>query len=321
VTERKTTVGDYLAALNFTTLDHAVVTNVTPTSPIPQKWRDVYNRSIQGNQQILEFMRPNGDVVILLIQPNEGTQKPGRRGYGLSDEEPGSPVGNVPYDPSGVNSLEIICPPGPYPRTFEEALVAIGHLPHPTIDNPFSEEASNTPSSNLRSTKPLQLLTDPVALKSQVQQFAPFSQVAKYTLPGAELNEMTPPHDTLKDARAGGKPREEPIKVIERSLENVSYHMRRQKEAEAWEKDVMQRYEGSTDVLSLIDEALSKIRGYEVSMKELKDRAVAERTLHSDGEMHLATVPHHTTPEQTPSPEQTPKPVEVEEVRDEAGEK
>ena len=318
MTEYKTTIGDYLAALNFTILDHAVVTNVTPTSPIPQKWREAFNRSIQGNQQILEFIRPNGDVVILLIQPNEGTQKLGRRGYGLSDEEPGSPAvgnGNVLSDFSGVNSLEIICPPGPYPRTLEEALAAIGHLPHPTFDNPFSEKASPTPS----------YFTNPSALKSQIQPFAPYPQIAKCTLSGAELNEVAPLHEagaTPKDAWVGKKPQEEPMKVAKRAPENV-YDKYWQMNTDSWEKDLIQQFEEKTSALDIVNEALSKIRGYEVNMKELKARVPAERVLHSDRRMHLATVPHlypqvDTTLEQTSSREKAPKPVEVEEVRDEA---
>ncbi|KAF8455806.1 hypothetical protein BGX38DRAFT_1266702 [Terfezia claveryi] len=312
MTERKTTVGDYLAALNLTILDHTVVTNVTPTSPIPQKWRDVYNRSIQGNQRMLEFMRPNGDVVILLIQPNEGVQKLGRRGYGLNDEEPGSPAvgGNSP----GINSLEVICPPGPYPRTLEEAFAAIGHPLYHTSDDSFDETAL---LSNIR-----RRFTDPVSpklpvnAKSQVQLFAPYSHVAKCTLPGAELNAVTPFHEadaTIKDAR---KPQEEPMKVIERTPENMPYYIHRQMEAEA---DIMQR---PADILSFVNEALFKIRDYEVSMKEFKTRVAAERALHSGGGMYSASASHlypraDTTPKSTSSPKQTgPKPVEVEEVSD-----
>lgn len=313
--EITTTVGDYLAALNLTILDHTVVTNVTPTSPIPQKWRDVYNRSIQGNQRVLEFMRPNGDVVILLIQPNEGVQKLGRRGYGLSDEEPGSPA--VGGDSPGINSLEVICPPGPYPRTLEEAFAAIGHPPYHTFDDSFDEMTLLSNIGTRRFTDPVSPKL-PVNVNSNVQPFAPYSQVAKCTLPGAELNEVTPFHKadaSIKDAR---KPQEEPMKVIERTPDNVPYYMPRQMEDEA---DVMQR---PADILSFVNEALFKIRDYEVSMKELKTRVAAERALHSDGGLYLASASHlcpqvDTTREPASSPKQTgPKPVEVEEVSDDS---
>ena len=314
---RKATVGNYLAALDLTTLDHAVVTNVTPTSPILQKWRDAYNRSIQGNQQVLELTRPNGDVVILLVQPNEGAQKLEKRGYGLSDEEPGSPaaggMSNSLYNSSSVNSLEVIYPLRPPTSTLREALGAIGHPPHPphpTLDSPFGGKASTAPPPNIRTTKPLQLQTKstdptapklPVNIQSQLQSLAP--------------------QEVLNT-----KAEEEPMKMIERPFENVPYHMYRQKEVEVWEEDVMQRFgraeKEPTDVLNFIDEALSKMRGYETGMKELKARAAMAE--HSDGGMHLATAPRlyiqvDTTPKRHSSPAWTgPKRVEVEEVKDEA---
>ncbi|KAF8419884.1 hypothetical protein EV426DRAFT_719670 [Tirmania nivea] len=362
VTERKTTIGNYLAALNFTILNYAVFTNVTSTFPILQKWRDFYKHSTQGNQRVLEFMQPNGDVVILLIQPNDGAQRLRKQGYGLSNEEPGSPavgrVGNVPCDPSLilVNSLEVISPPGPYPSTLDEALAAIGHPPHTTLGNLFGNRVSTAPFSNIR-IKPLQLQLQnidpaarklPINVQSQVQPSELDPQVAKSALPNAvhgydelaalvepvrepnlnlrmhqqpKLDEMTPFYDV--DAI-----KETQNRVIESAFEHVPYHMHRQEEAGAWENDAMQRFGRSQrelfDFLNLIDASLSKIKGYEASIKELKTHAAAHRALHSDGGLQLTTAPRlyiqaDNIPKPVPSSAQTgPKPVKVEEVKDAA---
>lgn len=357
----KTTIRDYLAALNFTILDYAVITNVTPTSPILQKWRDVYNRSIQGNQRVLEFMQPNGDIVILLIQPHQPSdraQKLGRRGYGLSDEELGlqfmDEMGNVLlYDPSDISFLEIICPPGPYPSTLEEALAATRNLPYPTLDYPtFDYSIPNYPTpdystleirfgekaSSSLTRKPPQRQTQcthpvapnlPVNVQSQAQLFAPYPQVANTTLPGAELNEGNAIRKDLRNKRAWGGLYQDPLnsQVIGGAFETVPYHVHKQ-EAEAFEKDMMRRSEGPqtapNDILSLSDVDLPQLKDYEARMKGQKDMGAAEQALHSDLEMHLATAPRlyvqaDTTAEPTSSPEHIgPKPVEVKEVRDES---
>ena len=330
----KTTVGEYLAASNLTALDHAVVTNVTSSSPILQKWRDVYYRSIRGKQRVLELMLPNGDFLILLVQPNEGTQKPGRRGYGISEDEPDSSavdrMSHGSYEPSGINSLEIISPPGPHPL-------------HAMPDNPVDKKASTVPSSNIKLLQLQTQSTDPVAPKPcvnvQPQPFAPFLQRAKNSpsgefplvepvrrpklAPGMQqqpfawadqrhkLTEGTWLCEAGAEAQngwAGQKPMGKPVEVAEGPSEDES-PMHRQYEVEAGEKDVMQRFEGLEvqlpNIHNLMDKVLSQIKRAEATVKELA----------------TMTTPRSNTPNPmlTSSPaQQRPKGVLVEEVRDEA---
>lgn len=49
---------------------HAMVTNITPTSPILSKWRSAYEGMRQGSQRVMEMKTENGDVIICLVEPS-----------------------------------------------------------------------------------------------------------------------------------------------------------------------------------------------------------------------------------------------------------